>query len=315
MGILESPARLRQCRKWGYSPTRRTIILGLVASLILFVMLRSFPQYDMEQPYQSPASSSWRSSQDDRPIITSDPFCVGFPRVDNIAIILKTGASESFNKIPTQLLTNMRCVSGGDFMIFSDKEEIIGGVQVHDSLDNMLPEAQADNFEFEIYRAQQNCIVDREHCFIPERNGNDDRPAGWRLDKYKNIHMAEKAWKALPDRDWYFFIDADTYVFWDTLVMWLKQMDPTRKHFLGNIHDHGTGPFAHGGSGYLLSHPAMSELLDKNPGVARQYDMVALGLCCGDLMFSQAMKEKADIEVVGVVSTIPFPAIKQPKRD
>lgn len=45
--------------------------------------------------------------------------CDGFPNTDRIMLVMKTGATESLVKMPTQLLTTMQCLP--DFLIFSDK--------------------------------------------------------------------------------------------------------------------------------------------------------------------------------------------------
>lgn len=44
--------------------------------------------------------------------------CDGFPNMDGIQLVMKTGATEAFDKVPTQLLTNLQCVP--DFLLFSD---------------------------------------------------------------------------------------------------------------------------------------------------------------------------------------------------
>jgi hypothetical protein len=44
--------------------------------------------------------------------------CEGFPNTDGIMLVMKTGASESFQKLPTQLLTSLQCLP--DFLLFSD---------------------------------------------------------------------------------------------------------------------------------------------------------------------------------------------------
>lgn len=44
--------------------------------------------------------------------------CNGFPDTSNILLVMKTGATEAFDKLPTHLLTTMRCLK--DFLIFSD---------------------------------------------------------------------------------------------------------------------------------------------------------------------------------------------------
>jgi uncharacterized membrane protein len=47
----------------------------------------------------------------------SDP-CATFPDTEGIVLVMKTGATESFDRIPTHLLTTMQCLP--DFLIFSD---------------------------------------------------------------------------------------------------------------------------------------------------------------------------------------------------
>lgn len=44
--------------------------------------------------------------------------CHGFPNMDNIMLVMKTGATEAYDKLPTQLLTGLQCID--DFLIFSD---------------------------------------------------------------------------------------------------------------------------------------------------------------------------------------------------
>lgn len=44
--------------------------------------------------------------------------CAGFPDTDGILLVMKTGATEAFEKMPTQLLTSLQCLP--DFLLFSD---------------------------------------------------------------------------------------------------------------------------------------------------------------------------------------------------
>lgn len=44
--------------------------------------------------------------------------CDGFPSTKDVMVVMKTGATESFEKMPTQLLTGLQCVP--DFLLFSD---------------------------------------------------------------------------------------------------------------------------------------------------------------------------------------------------
>jgi hypothetical protein len=122
------------------------------------------------------------------------------------------------------------------------------------------------------------------------------------LDKYKNIHMAEMAYARRPGHDWYLYVDADTYVVWSTLVEWLSRIDPTEKIYMGSVAMLGGFPFAHGGSGYLVSRGTMGAMFDGKENVANRFDQNATGICCGDALFSMALKEETGVSVKNVVS-------------
>lgn len=47
-----------------------------------------------------------------------DRPCDGFPNMDKILLVMKTGATEAYTKLPTQLLTGLQCID--DFLLFSD---------------------------------------------------------------------------------------------------------------------------------------------------------------------------------------------------
>lgn len=233
-----------------------------------------------------------------RPIPAKDPACAGFPDTSNVMLVMKTGASEAYGKVPTQLLTVLRCLP--DFLIFSDMEQRIAGYRVRDSLDTVLAEAKDDNPDFDLYRRQRGCEVSTQFCNDQWGGGVDE---GWALDKYKNIHMAEKAWALRPGRDWYVFVDADTYVLWPNMMEWLGRMDPARKHYLGSMAFVGAFPFGHGGSGYVVSGGAMGAFAEAggNGSIANKYDTAIAAVCCGDFMYAVALKETIDVDVNNMV--------------
>lgn len=230
----------------------------------------------------------------------ADPSCDGFPDTSNILLVMKTGASEAYGKIPTQLLTNLRCLADEDYLIFSDMAQEVAGFMIQDSLDTVLPEAMTGNKDFDLYNRQKTCSVDQETC--NKNSGANTASQGWALDKYKNIHMAEKAYQQRPGYDWYMFVDADTYVLWATLVEWLKQLNPEDKLYVGSVALLGGFPFAHGGSGYLVSKGMMREFLEGKTGIANQWDVPVKSTCCGDYMFSYALKNETGVDVKNVVS-------------
>ncbi|SPN98442.1 uncharacterized protein DNG_01486 [Cephalotrichum gorgonifer] len=238
-------------------------------------------------------------SHTDRPFMpTSDPLCARLPGLNSsIVLIVKTGATEASDKLPTQLQTILRCVP--DLLVFSDMEQTFAGLHVRDSLDTILDDVKK-NPDFDLYRAQKECLVSQGDCTRHRDKGKE----GWNMDKYKNIHIAEKAYSLRPGRDWYVVIDADTYLFWTTLVVFLEQIDPARKMFLGSIAHYKDFPFAHGGSGYIVSRGAMDAFVGQNPGIGNKYDQRVTEECCGDWMFSKAMKETSGISVTQAFPTI-----------
>lgn len=223
------------------------------------------------------------------------PGCENFPDMSNIFVVLKTGASESYNRIPTQLMTNLKCVP--NYEIWSDMEQTIAGQHIFDALTEVLPEVKAHD-DFEIYHHQAKCPIDQEHC----NKGYDTANKGWSLDKYKNIHIAETNWANHSNFDWYFYIDADTYVSWPTLVEWFKRLDPSKPAYFGSVALLGGFPFGHGGSGYAVSRAGMKTMFDGKDKVANKYDEDATKTCCGDYLFAYAIKQEAELEVQNMVS-------------
>lgn len=226
-----------------------------------------------------------------------DPVCDGFPDTSGIFLVMKTGATESFDKVPMQLMTVLRCLP--DLLIFSDLDQRIAGHHVRDSLDTVLAEAREGNSDFDLYRQQKACAIDQDMC-AKSVDGPED--AGWNLDKYKNIHMAEKTYRMRPGYDWYVFIDADTYVSWPNLVQMLDRLDPSKERYLGSPTMIGNVPFAHGGSGYIVSSKAMAQFVGENPGVANSFDVRIKAECCGDYMFAVALNDTIGVTVDSIVS-------------
>ena len=241
----------------------------------------------------SPASTS--APEISKPPIDADPACDGFPDTSKVLVVMKTGASEAYGKVPTQIMTNLRCLP--EYLIFSDMAQVIAGHTIYDSLDLVLDEVKADNSDFDLYFRQQQCPTDVASC----NKFADAASEGWALDKYKNVHIAEKTYRMRPDYDWYLFTDADTYVMWSTLMLWLEHLDASKQLYLGSVAMLGDFPFGHGGSGYLVSKPSMKALFEGQENVANHWDQSASETCCGDFVFAYALKNETGIEVENMV--------------
>ncbi|KAI5923892.1 glycosyltransferase family 31 protein [Camillea tinctor] len=220
--------------------------------------------------------------------------CEAFPGTDGILLVMKTGATEAFDRMPTHLLTTLSCLP--DFLIFSDMEQQIGPYHVYDVLAEFEESAKAHNNDFDLYRDQKECPVSQKACV----DAKTDRQKAWNLDKYKFLPMMEQTWRMRPGRDWYIFGEADTYVFWSNIVQWLRKeskLNPREKIFLGSRSFIGPTAFAHGGSGYILSGTLLKHLIQENPGVVNQYNVRGAHECCGDLLLAQAIQEYEGVKM------------------
>ncbi|KAI2624067.1 glycosyltransferase family 31 protein [Xylaria nigripes] len=232
---------------------------------------------------------------------TSDS-CARFPNTDGVLLVMKTGATESFDRMPTQLLTTMSCLPESNFLIFSDMEQQLGPYHIYDALSEIDEADKARIADFELYRRQQECIVSQKQCVDPKAESG----AAWNLDKYKFLPMIEQTWKMRPGRDWYIFAEADTYVVWANMIHWLRTQsgfDPSSPIYLGSRSFIAGRPFAHGGSGYVLSRGALEHLVETHANLTKQYTEKGTEECCGDLLVALALDE---IEGVKIRQTWPM---------
>ncbi|CAL3965495.1 unnamed protein product [Diplocarpon coronariae] len=231
---------------------------------------------------------------------TAEQQVIARLRDHGIVVIFKTGAQE-VSHLSIQVGTTLRYLDPADILFFSDLQGSLGPFLIHDALRNVDQTLKESDGDFEIYRAirrYQRTGQDIEEL-KEERSKGDDR-SGWRLDKYKFLHMVEETFEMRPDAKWYVFIETDSYVVWSNLAEWLSRLDSTRPMYLGAVVSIGDTAFGHGGSGYVLSNAAMNKLLgsDQQQGLAAEWDRKMKDVCCGDLALGSALKQKG-VDVAG----------------
>ncbi|OQE38515.1 hypothetical protein PENCOP_c008G06246 [Penicillium coprophilum] len=192
------------------------------------------------------------------------PFCPPLPGMEDVLVVMKTGVTEAREKVPIHFKTTLRCIP--HFVIYSDFEEEIEGVKIHDVLREMDTSAK-NNPDFDFYHRllkygrkglEQQDFADEANSAI----GKPNNP-GWKLDKWKFLPMAQEALRHKPDAKWFIFIEADTYISWPTVLTWLARFDHTKPHYLGTETQIADVIFAHGGSGFMLSNPALQRASDE----------------------------------------------------
>lgn len=213
--------------------------------------------------------------------------------MEDVLVILKTGVTEAREKVPTHLETTLRCVPHS--VIFSDYAEEIDGVQVHDVLHGIPDPVKWMNSEFNVYqRVRQAGRVALTGADLNEDVntvfGKPNNP-GWKLDKWKFLPMIEEALAVRPNAKWYVFMEADTYFVWANLMAWLAQLDHRRPYYLGNQMQILNVLFAHGGSGIVLSRPAMEKAVETRRRDVERWDAITRDNWAGDCVLGQLLAE------------------------
>lgn len=209
---------------------------------------------------------------------------------------MRTGASEITDKLPAHLNTTFRCYK--DYLIFSDYEEVFQGFPVYDALSTIDDEIKQTNGDFAYYnRLQTN---GRESLDPSELSGQTaweigksgkKENAGWKLDKWKFLPMVKQTLELRPTSDFYLFLEPDSYVTWSTLLRYLHRVDPTAVVYAGSENKIGPDIFAHGGSAFILSRPAMQLAADIYQKDSESWHAFTARHWAGDCILAKALKD------------------------
>ncbi|CAK3960817.1 glycosyltransferase family 31 [Lecanosticta acicola] len=184
---------------------------------------------------------------------------------EDVLVVMRTGATEIKDKLPVHFNTTFKCYP--NYIIFSDYEEDFHGHQVHDVLKYIPDEIKTTNVDFQHYMHVQE--VGRQGLDKAELSGQvseESGPvgkldnAGWNLDKWKFLPMANETLARHPDKNWFVFVEPDSYLVWSSFLQWIPKLDPSKPLYVGSEVMIGGDIFAHGGSVFLLSKPAMEKL-------------------------------------------------------
>lgn len=223
---------------------------------------------------------------------TVSPSCRKLRGIEDVLVVLKTGITESQEKVPIHVRTTLRCIPHK--LIVSDFEEDVGGMRTLDVFRN-VSETLYLNQDFAIYnRAQvggRDALTDKDHTKVANGPaGMRDNP-GWKLDKWKFLPMIKEARAYRPDAKWYVFLEADTYPIWPNLLGWLENFDSTSKLYLGNQMQIGQHTFAHGGSGFVISNAAMHTVAEYYIQNMEHWEEVTDREWAGDCVLGMALAE------------------------
>lgn len=239
----------------------RCRLLVSIGAVIFFLLLL---RYNLQHNFEV---SIPRVHHQDKEELHLEGHCAALQGLGNIFVIIRTGFNEAHQKLLPLLNTTVPCLP--HYGIWSDLEETYAGQHIGNALDEIDPDLVASHPDFEYYRRLQEKgrdgfsveeMASWKHA--PNTGHGRDTPA-WKLDKWKFLPLAKKAYSQHPTSPWYMFIECDTYVFWDTLLAWLAHFDHTQPFYIGRQMHLGANLFAYGGAGILISNPAMRILVEK----------------------------------------------------
>ncbi|KAB8304484.1 hypothetical protein EYC80_003875 [Monilinia laxa] len=214
----------------------------------------------------------------------------------DILLIVKTGASTAWRRMPMQLITTLSNLPNS--VIYSDiQENLTPRIQTVDALSNVSNILRIhDTTAYEIYQdVQTNIHAYREQAQLPgdELETEAEIKPGWVLDKYKFLPMLEHAQKNYPGFKWTVYIEDDTFVFWTNLLRWLATLSTDDKPFYYGAHSGGNNEtFAQGGSGIVFSRSLMKSVFSgPNIPTLKEYANFTADACCGDMILGKVLRD------------------------
>ncbi|EEQ83323.1 hypothetical protein RJZ56_003752 [Blastomyces dermatitidis] len=279
-----------ECRRYGYRPSRRWIYLATLVFSVLgggYLFLRThgathYQELKLIAPFNFLFPSPPEHAE-----------CPSIRGLDDIHVILKTGATEALAKLPVHPNTTLRCIP--HFTIFSDYEEEISGLHIYDVLRGVNDTMKNTRPEFKLYTSLQESgrevlstwnVTDDEST----PRGKPNNP-GWVLDKWKFLPMMHETLQVRADANWYVFMEADTYIIWPNLLAWLRQFDADKPYYLGCPVQLYNNVFAHGGSGFVLSRAALKRVTEFHSTRVEEWDEFTAREWAGDYVLGKALMD------------------------
>lgn len=242
--------------------------------------------------------------RNDTDTATVEELCVSFPHhlLDEIQPVLKTGHGVLDARVKPHLHSVSACLS--NLLIFSDLQEEYEGHQVIDVINEISPDLLHSDLQLDNYHLLQELAANGSLATFDQKELHP-----WKLDKFKFLPGVSTAWRMRPEKRWYVFYEADSYIVWDNLFRLLEHFDADTPLYFGSPSP-GRKWFANGGPGFVVSRGAMRKLVendwDKKTGeylgsklTENLWKDDLLGNCCGDSSLGWALY-KVGVEVSGL---------------
>ncbi|KAI5271716.1 hypothetical protein E4T47_04985 [Aureobasidium subglaciale] len=103
--------------------------------------------------------------------------------------------------------------------------------------------------------------------------------------------MVNRTLYEYPDKKWYVFVETDTFIFWQTLLVYLSHLDWTKPYYLGGQINIGDVEFGQGGNGYVVSRPALEKVVSHYQTHQKEYEDFTEGHWADDCVLGKALKD------------------------
>ncbi|PWN53076.1 hypothetical protein IE53DRAFT_366669 [Violaceomyces palustris] len=231
------------------------------------------------------------AAKTDQVPLETDPF------VNDVVLITKVGSATLFERLMTHVA--LRSASGSvapKSLFFSDAESRVGEIHIQDILANVSDRIKKDREFSQLYSITHDLLDNHQRL-----DQVLDKETGWKLDKFKFLPMMGEAYRKYPDAKWYVMVEADTFLFWNQLVKWLKAQDHEEQLYFGHPsftdHEGKSFMFSHGGSGFVLSKGIMDATYGLDPEFEHHQDDLVLHSAFGDALLSLAIFNTTTVKI------------------
>lgn len=222
--------------------------------------------------------------------------CQSLKGLGDIFLIVRTGANEALDKLPIHFNTTLRCLPPDSYGIWSDFEETINGYHLGNALDDVSADVVQSHPDFDYYRRLQEngraaFSADELAEWRAEKNSASGRNTpGWKLDKWKFLPLAKKAYQQRPTAKWFIFTECDSFINWTSLLTWLSHHDLSAP-YVGQKMVIGDVEFAYGGASFVVSNKAMKRVTERYEADIHTYEDFTGHHWAGDCVLAKALKD------------------------
>ncbi|KAH0078466.1 alpha-1,2-mannosidase, partial [Aureobasidium melanogenum] len=225
-----------------------------------------------------------------------DPDYKHLPGANETLVIMRTGSTELQDKLPIHLATTL--LRYPDSIIFSDFEEDFENHHIVDALENVSSHLKETSPDFDLWRRlkQYGRTILRveelsgKSIWVDHGAGKANNP-GWKLDKFKFLPMVNGTLHEYPDKKWYIFVEPDTFIFWQNMLVYLSNLDWTKPYYLGGQMQIGDVLFGQGGHEFIVSRPALQNVVTHYQAHQKEYEDFTDGHWAGDCVLGKAFKD------------------------